>query len=203
MEQAGFKDGKPIIPKTTEDTNAPENKTAEQIAKLAEQVSQTQEALGQLVNIQKAQLTPPEPKPEPLKAPEEFVVADMMNPETESGKYFMGVLKQREEHIANSLRDEYRQLMDQKEKELRINSQYEQLAKNKKLEEKDLEEFKGWINNPENVNVDTLYDVFERVHKGKSGQDINDDVFTGGRVSQAGAGVATVSDGKGFLEGLK
>lgn len=170
------------------------------ISQLSEQVSQTQQALAQLVELQKQQFEANKPQPEPIAPPEDFDAKDILDPKTPSGEYFANVIREREKRIVSTLEQEFSRKMDERvaqlEAERAMNERLERLAHQKKVDEGKIEEFKKWMNSPDNVNVDVLFDIFSKVSNTSENP-------PAARMTQAGGTAGAGAASTGFLSGLK
>jgi hypothetical protein len=111
------------------------------------------------------------------KPPEEFEPYQMTDPNTPSGKYFLGVLNQFGQQIGNNFANQLQQQQmayGQQLEELRLaqiqrdaeESQFNQfLAARPDLDMRTARQFWDWASNPNNVTVDSLYDVFKSTHQ--------------------------------------
>ena len=193
MSQSGFSDGRPVVPSTQDAT--PQEPTA--IDKLAGQISQTQEALAKLVELQANQMQPAkEPTPE-LQPPSELKSEDILNPDSETGKYFFGVLQNREKRIVEAVSKEYEDRLSQIEANRMMEARLNGLASEKELPPERLGDFKKWMSSPENVDMATLYEVYNKTHPlDKKPQ------APAGRMTQVGTAGGGQAKG-GFIQSLK
>lgn len=121
------------------------------------------------------QVSPYPSQPAPLnlpKPPEDFDPYEMTNPSTPSGKYFMGSLNQAMNQQVGQIQEQMQQGYQAQLEQLQqmqlqmLNQQMEQQQYNNFMQShRDVEPgmaqgFWNWVNNPSNVTMDTLFEVY-------------------------------------------
>lgn len=104
------------------------------------------------------------------KPPEDFEPYEMLNPNTESGKYFLNVLNQvTQQTILPTVQQQQQQLAEQIEM-MRLEMMAKQaeeweyknfLATRRDIDPNEAQQFWEWAKSPANVTIDTLYEVYK------------------------------------------
>jgi len=136
----------------------------ESINKLTEMFNQqlqfNQKVSQTLENLNK----PEQQRQEEIKPPEDFDITQIHNPESDSGKYFQYLLSQRDKALEEKLLQRVEEKVKTENFEKEIQQGLNKVKEMYNLDDKTLEDFKGWVNNPEGTNLEVLYKVYETVN---------------------------------------
>lgn len=114
---------------------------------------------------------PPQQMPKP---PEGFEPYDMFNPATPSGQYFQQVMQTQNQQMAGQIAQQMQTQYQQEIEQLRLEqiqrqaeqSQYIQFrATHPEMNEQEAQAFWQWSGNPNNITIDSLYELYQVVHK--------------------------------------